>query len=103
MHIAHNNYHKIAKKDEDNSIARIDTKGEQTIPDEQTCIKIYKKKRILLESNKRTHKKEARITLLPLHFGLSSDFLPIQKKLSSLTISREKWCFRGCVTIEWRV
>lgn len=45
MHIAHNNYHKIAKKDEDNSIARIDTKGEQTIPDEQTCIKIYKKKK----------------------------------------------------------
>lgn len=36
MHIAHDSYHKIAKKDEDNSIARIDTKGEQTIPDEQT-------------------------------------------------------------------
>lgn len=44
MHITHNSYHKIAKKDEDNSIAKIDTKGEQTIPDEQTCIKIYKKK-----------------------------------------------------------
>lgn len=73
MHIAQNSYNKIAKKDKDNSIARIDTKGEQTIPDEQTCIKIYKK-RTLLESNKRTHKKEARITLLPLHFGLSSDF-----------------------------
>lgn len=44
MHIAQNSYNKIAKKDKDNSIARIDTKGEQTIPDEQTCIKIYKKR-----------------------------------------------------------